>query len=186
MRQTLPRSVPCWNQIKTTEQEKSPCTGKPVQRLFARFQATCVSVQTQAAVVEAASLDAASETAASLDAASEEADSVSASLEAASEEAASEEAATEEDTASEVEAAAVEEAEPPQAVMPAARARATTATATFLSFISLISLFLKKYLHRGPCVRGLSARQYSSLFYKKIKRILGKDCNISGESTLLL
>ena len=95
-------------------------------------------------------------------------------------------AATEEDTASEVEEAAVEEAEPPQAVMPAARARATTATATFLSFISLISLFLKKYLHRGPCVRGLSARQYSSLFYKKIKRILGKDCNISGESTLLL
>ena len=54
-----------------------------MQRLFARFQATCVSVQTQAAVVEAASLDAASETAASLDAASEEADSVSASLEAA-------------------------------------------------------------------------------------------------------
>ena len=186
MRQTLPRSVPCWNQIKTTEQEKSPCTGKPVQRLFARFQATCVSVQTQAAVVEAASLDAASETAASLDAASEEADSVSASLEAASEEAASEEVATEEDTASEVEEAAVEEAEPPQAVMPAARARATTATATFLSFISIISLFLKKYLRRGPCVRGLSARQYSSLFYKKIKRILGKDCNISGESTLLL
>ena len=181
MRQTLPRSVPCWNQIKTTEQEKSPCTGKPVQRLFARFQATCVSVQTQAAVVEAASLDAASETAASLEAASEEADSVSTSLEAASEE-----AATEEDTASEVEEAAVEEAEPPQAVMPAARARATTATATFLSFISMISLFLKKYLHRGPCVRGLSARQYSSLFYKKIKRILGKDCNISGESTLLL
>ena len=95
-------------------------------------------------------------------------------------------AATEEDTASEVEEAAVEEAEPPQAVMPTARARATTATATFLSFISIISLFLKKYLHRGPCVRGLSARQYSSLFYKKIKRILGKDCNISGESTLLL
>ena len=59
-----------------------------MQRLFARFQATCVSVQTQAAVVEAASLDAASETAASLDAASEEADSVSTSLEAASEEAA--------------------------------------------------------------------------------------------------
>ena len=176
MRQTLPRSVPCWNQIKTTEQEKSPCTGKPVQRLFARFQATCVSVQTQAAVVEAASLEAASE-----EAASEEADSVSTSLEAASEE-----AATEEDTASEVEEAAVEEAEPPQAVMPAARARATTATATFLSFISIISLFQKKYLHRGPCVRGLSARQYSSLFYKKIKRILGKDCNISGESTLLL
>ena len=162
-----------------------------MQRLFARFQATCVSVQTQAAVVEAASLDAASETAASLDAASEEADSVSASLEAASEEAASEEAATEEDTASEaeeaaVEEAAVEEAEPPQAVIPAARARATTATATFLSFISIISLFLKKYLHRGPCVRGLSARQYSSLFYKKIKRFLDKDCNIAGESTLLL
>ena len=162
-----------------------------MQRIFARFQATCVSVQTQAAVVEAASLDAASETAASLDAASEtaasldaaseEADSVSASLEAASEE-----AATEEDTASEVEEAAVEEAEPPQAVMPAARARATTATATFLSFISIISLFLKKYLHRGPCVRGLSARQYSSLFYKKIKRFLDKDCNIAGESTLLL
>ena len=162
-----------------------------MQRLFARFQATCVSVQTQAAVVEAASLDAASETAASLDAASEtaasldaaseEADSVFASLEAASEE-----AATEEDTASEVEEAAVEEAEPPQAVMPTARARATTATATFLSFISIISLFLKKYLHRGPCVRGLSARQYSSLFYKKIKRFLGKDCNISGKSTLLL
>lgn len=147
-----------------------------MQRLFARFQATCVSVQTQAAVVEAASLDAASE----------EADSVSTSLEAASEE-----AATEEDTASEaeeaaVEEAAVEEAEPPQAVIPAARARATTATATFLSFISIISLFLKKYLHRGPCVWGLSARQYSSLFYKKIKRFLGKDCNISGESTLLL
>ena len=157
-----------------------------MQRLFARFQATCVSVQTQAAVVEAASLDAASETAASLDAASEEADSVSASLEAASEEAASEEAATEEDTASEVEEAAVEEAEPPQAVMPTARARATTATATFLSFISIISLFLKKYLHRGPCVRGLSARQYFSLFYKKIKRFLDKDCNIAGESTLLL
>ena len=39
-----------------------------MQRLFARFQATCVSVQTQAAVVEAASLDAAS-----LEAASEEA-----------------------------------------------------------------------------------------------------------------
>ena len=94
-------------------------------------------------------------------------------------------AATEEDTASEVEEAAVEEAEPPQAVMPTARARATTATATFLSFISIISLFLKKYLHRGPCVRGLSARQYSSLFYKKIKRFLDKDCNISGESTLL-
>jgi hypothetical protein len=151
-----------------------------VQRLFARFQATCVSVQTQAAVVEAASLDAASEEAdsvsTSLEAASEEADSVSTSLEAASEE-----AATEEDTASEV-----EEAEPPQAVIPAARARATTATATFLSFISIISLFLKKYLHRGPCVRGLSARQYSSLFYKKIKRFLDKDCNISGESTLLL
>ena len=147
-----------------------------MQRLFARFQATCVSVQTQAAVVEAASLDAASE----------EADSVSASLEAASEEAASEEAATEEDTASEAEEAAVEEAEPPQAVIPAARARATTATATFLSFISIISLFLKKYLHRGPCVRGLSARQYSSLFYKKIKRFLDKDCNIAGESTLLL
>ena len=147
-----------------------------MQRLFARFQATCVSVQTQAAVVEAASLDAASE----------EADSVSTSLEAASEE-----AATEEDTASEaeeaaVEEAAVEEAEPPQAVIPAARARATTATATFLSFISIISLFLKKYLHRGPCVRGLSARQYSSLFYKKIKRFLDKDCNIAGESTLLL
>ena len=124
--------------------------------------------------------------AASLDAASEEADSVSTSLEAASEE-----AATEEDTASEaeeaaVEEAAVEEAEPPQAVIPAARARATTATATFLSFISIISLFLKKYLHRGPCVRGLSARQYSSLFYKKIKRFLDKDCNIAGESTLLL
>lgn len=147
-----------------------------MQRLFARFQATCVSVQTQAAVVEAASLDAASE----------EADSVSASLEAASEEAASEEAATEEDTASEAEEAAVEEAEPPQAVIPAARARATTATATFLSFISIISLFLKKYLHRGPCVRGLSARQYFSLFYKKIKRFLDKDCNISEESTLLL
>ena len=30
-----------------------------MQRLFARFQATCVSVQTQAAVVEAASLEAA-------------------------------------------------------------------------------------------------------------------------------
>ena len=71
-----------------------------MQRLFARFQATCVSVQTQAAVVEAASLDAASEEAdsvsTSLEAASEEADSVSTSLEAASEE-----AATEEDTASE-------------------------------------------------------------------------------------
>lgn len=142
-----------------------------MQRLFARFQAICVSVQTQAAVVEAASLDAASE----------EADSVSTSLEAASEE-----AATEEDTASEVEEAAVEEAEPPQAVIPAARARATTATATFLSFISIISLFLKKYLHRGPCVWGLSARQYSSLFYKKIKRFLDKDCNIAEESTLLL
>ena len=62
-----------------------------MQRLFARFQATCVSVQTQAAVVEAVSLEAASETAASLDAASEEADSVSTSLEAASEEAATEE-----------------------------------------------------------------------------------------------
>ena len=96
------------------------------------------------------------------------------------------EAATEEETASEVEEAAVEEAEPPQAVIPAARARATTATATFLSFISIISLFLKKYLHRGPCVRGLSAMQYSSLFYKKIKRFLDKDCNIAEESTLLL
>ena len=137
-----------------------------MQRLFARFQATCVSVQTQAAVVEAASLDAASETAASLEAASEEAASEEAASVSTSLEAASEEAATEEDTASEVEEAAVEEAEPPQAV--------------------IISLFLKKYLHRGPCVQGLSARQYSSLFYKKIKRILGKDCNISGESTLLL
>ena len=121
-----------------------------MQRLFARFQATCVSVQTQAAVVEAASLDAASETAASLDAASEEADSVSASLEAASEEAASEEAATEEDTASEVEAAVEEEL--PQAVMLTARTRAATVTQTFLSFISKISLLLKKQF-RGRLYR---------------------------------
>ena len=169
MRQTLPRSVPCWNQIKTTEQEKSLCTGKPVQRLFARFQATCVSVQTQAAVVEAASLEAASETAASLDAASEEADSVSTSLEAASEEAASEEAATEEDTASEVEEAAVEEAEPPQAVMPAARARATTATATFLSFISMISLFLKNISTEG-LVYGACLQSNILVFFTKKSR----------------
>ena len=116
-----------------------------MQRLFARFQATCVSVQTQAAVVEAAS------------------------LEAASEEAASEEAATEEDTASEVEEAAVEEAEPPQAVMPAARARATTATATFLSFISMISLFLKNISTEG-LVYGACLQSNILVFFTKKSR----------------
>lgn len=72
--------------------------------------------------------------------------------EAASEEAASEDAASLEtseaaseltsEAASEVEAAVEEEL--PQAVMLTARTRAATVTQTFLSFISKISLLLKK------------------------------------------
>ena len=77
--------------------------------------------------------------------------------EATSEEAASEEAASletseaaSEDAASEVEAAVEEEL--PQAVMLTARTRAATVTATFLSFISKISLLLKKQF-RGRLYR---------------------------------
>ena len=65
------------------------------------------------------------------------------------EEAASEEAASE-DAASEVEAAVEEEL--PQAVMLTARTRAATVTQTFLSFISKISLLLKKQF-RGRLYR---------------------------------
>jgi RecB family exonuclease len=75
-------------------------------------------------VEEAASEEAASEDAASLE-----------TSEAASEDAASL-------AASEVEAAVEEEL--PQAVMLTARTRAATVTQTFLSFISKISLLLKK------------------------------------------
>lgn len=72
--------------------------------------------------------------------------------EATSEEAASEDAASLEtsEAASEVEAAVEEEL--PQAVMLTARTRAATVTATFLSFISKISLLLKKQF-RGRLYR---------------------------------
>ena len=74
--------------------------------------------------------------------------------EATSEEAASEDAASLEtsDAASEEEVEAAVEEELPQAVMLTARTRAATVTQTFLSFISKISLLLKKQF-RGRLYR---------------------------------
>lgn len=104
--------------------------------------------QDQAAVEEATSEEAASEDAASLET-SEAASEDAASL-AASEEALFSSATAEVEAASEVEAAVEEEL--PQAVMLTARTRAATVTATFLSFISKISLLLKKQF-RGRLYR---------------------------------